>query len=88
MHEIGRERMRDGAYAWNLFHDPNEPGRSIETWLVHSLLELKYRAERETRADELVEMRARTFLKEPASASYYVAAGRPRHQWIGGSAGS
>ena len=88
MHDIGRERMRDGAYAWNLFHDPNEPGRSIETWLVHSLLELKYRAERETRADELVEMRARTFLKEPASASYYVAAGRPRHPWIGGSAGA
>ncbi len=87
MQEIGRERMRDGAYAWNLFHDPNDPGRSIETWLVHSLLELKYRAERETKADELVELRARGLLKEPASASYYIAAGRPRHQWSGGLPG-
>ena len=87
MHEIGRERMRDGAYAWNLFHDPNDPGRSIETWLVHSLLELKYRAERETKADELMELRARNFLKEPASTNYYVAAGRPRHQGNGGTPG-
>ncbi len=87
MREIGRERMRDGAYAWNLFHDPNDPGRSIETWLVHSLLELKYRAERETRADELVEQRARDFLKAPAAANYYVAAAHPRHPWGGGLPG-
>ncbi len=87
MQEIGRERMRDGAYAWNLFHDPNDPSRSIETWLVHSLLEIKYRAERETKADELVELRARGLLKEPAAASYYVAAAHPRHQWSGGLPG-
>lgn len=87
MQEIGRERMRDGAYAWNLFHDPNDSGRSIETWLVHSLLELKYRAERETKADELLELRARGLLKEPAAASYYVAAAQPHHQWTGGLPG-
>ena len=87
MHEIGRERMRDGAYAWNLFHDPNDPGRSIETWLVHSLLELKYRAERETRADERVELRARGLLKAPAVASYFVAAAHARRQAGGGLPG-
>jgi hypothetical protein len=40
MQEIGSERKRDGAYAWNVFDDPNQPGRIIETSLVHSLLEL------------------------------------------------
>jgi len=79
MQEIGHERMRDGAYAWNLFHDPDDRGRAIETWLVHSLLEFKYRAERETRADELIERRAQGYLTAPAQASYYIAAERPHH---------
>ena len=80
MQEIGHERMRDGAYAWNLFHDPDDHGRSIETWLVHSLLELKYRAERETKADELIEQRVQGLLAAPARASYFVAAERPHHR--------
>ena len=84
MQEIGHERMRDGAYAWNLFHDPEDSGRTIETWLVHSLLELKYRAERETKADELIERRAQGLLKAPAQSSYFVAAKRHHHQWRGG----
>jgi MFS family permease len=87
MREIGHERKRDGAYAWNLFHDPEDAARSIETWLVHSLLELKYRAQRETKADELMERRAQGFLTAPAAASYFVAAGRPHHQWRGGLPG-
>jgi MFS family permease len=87
MQEIGHERMRDGAYAWNLFHDPDDPGRSIETWLVHSLLELKYRAERETKADELMERRVQGLLTAPTEASYFVAAERPHHQARGGLPG-
>jgi len=79
MQEIGHERMRDGAYAWNIFHDPEEPGRFIETSLTHSLLELKYRASRETRADELIEEHLGRFLKEPQKASYYVASNRQHH---------
>ena len=55
MQEIGHERRRDGAYAWNIFNDPDDPGRFIETSLVHSLLELKYRTARVTRADDLFE---------------------------------
>ncbi len=34
-----------------------------------------------------MELRARNFLKEPASTNYYVAAGRPRHQGNGGTPG-
>ena len=80
MQEIGHERMRDGAYAWNIFDDPDEPGRFIETSFVHSLLELEYRGARETRADELIEEHLSRFLKEPQKASYYIASNRPHHR--------
>ncbi len=80
MQEIGHERMRDGAYAWNVFHDPEDPGRFIETSLVHSLLELKCRSARETRADELIEAHMDRFLKEPQRPSYFVASKRRHHK--------
>ncbi len=79
MQEIGHERMRDGAYAWNIFEDPDEAGRFIETSLIHSLLELEYRSARETRADELIEEHLAPFLKEPQKESYYVASKRQHH---------
>jgi MFS family permease len=84
MQEIGLERKRDGAYAWHIFEDPNEPGRIIETSLVHSLLELRYRSLRVTKADRLIEEQARAFLQEPPKTSYFVASKRghsPRRQW-------
>ena len=80
MQEIGHERMREGAYAWNIFGDPDEPDKFIETSLVHSLLELKYRRARQTVADELVEEHLGRFLKEPQKASYYVASKRQHHR--------
>ena len=35
----------------------------VETFLVHSLLELRYREARVTKADAIIEDRARQFLK-------------------------
>ncbi|MGA7196292.1 MFS transporter [Roseiarcus sp.] len=81
MQEIGNERMRDGAYAWNVYHDPDDPGRFVETYHVHSLLELKYRAQRETKADALIEERINQFLKEPSRTSYLIASKRRRRGW-------
>jgi MFS family permease len=84
MQEIGSERKRDGAYAWHVFDDPNEPGRVIETSLVHSLLELRYRSLRMTKADQLIEEQARAFLQEPPKPTYFVASKRahhPRRKW-------
>jgi hypothetical protein len=81
--QVGHERMRDGAYAWNVFHDPDDPGRFVETSLVHSLLELKYRRARETKADELIEAHMHKFLKEPQKPSYFVAPQRQHHKWRG-----
>ena len=80
MQEIGHERMRDGAYAWNIFDDPDDPSRFVETSLVHSLLELKYRSARETKADELLEEHVIGLLKEPQKASYYIASKRRHHR--------
>jgi MFS family permease len=80
MQEIGHERMRDGAYAWNVFNDPDDPGRFVETSLVHSLLELRYRIARQTKADELMEAHVTRFLKEPQRPSYFVASKRQHHK--------
>lgn len=80
MQEIGHERMRDGAYAWNIFNDPDDPGRFVETSLVHSLLELKYRTARVTRADALLEEHVVRMLKEPGKPSYFIASPRRDHR--------
>jgi predicted MFS family arabinose efflux permease len=83
MEDIGLERKRDGAYAWHVFEDPNEQGKMVETFLIHSLLELRYREARVTKADEMIENRAARFLKAPAESRYLVAPQRRRrsHWW-------
>jgi MFS family permease len=81
LQEIGQERMRDGAYAWNVYHDPDAPGRFVETYHVHSLLELKYRAARETKADALIEEHMTRYLTEPARDTYLIASKRRHHAW-------
>jgi predicted MFS family arabinose efflux permease len=83
MEDISLERRRDGAYAWHMFEDPNQQGKMIETFLIHSLLELRYREARVTKADEMIENRAAQFLKAPAESRYLVAPQRQRrsHWW-------
>jgi hypothetical protein len=73
MQDIGLERKRDGAYAWHIFEDPEEAGKIIETYLVHSALELKYRQGRVTMADQMMEDQAIQFLKAPSQSRYLVA---------------
>jgi predicted MFS family arabinose efflux permease len=73
MQDISLERRRDGAYAWHMFEDPDEAGKMIETYLIHSVLELKYRQTRITVADEMMEEQASQFLKAPAETRYLVA---------------
>jgi len=81
MRDIGLERRRDGAYAWHIFEDPDEVGKMIETFLVHSALELKYRQARVTMADQTMEDQASKFLKAPPSIRYLVAPERPPRPW-------
>jgi predicted MFS family arabinose efflux permease len=82
MQDISLERRRDGAYAWHMFEDPIEPGKMVETYLIHSALELKYRQARVTVADEMIEDGVNQFLKAQATTRYLVAPQRePRSSW-------
>jgi Transmembrane secretion effector len=81
MHDISLERRRDGAYAWHVFEDPDEPGKVIETYLIHSALELKYRQTRVTVADQIMEEEADKFLTAPTEIRYLVAPQRRHRQW-------
>ncbi len=80
MREIGLERKRDGAYAWNVFEDAADVGRVVETFLVQSLLELKLLRARVTKADRLIEEQAQKYLKEPRKVTFLVAPKRSRQQ--------
>ncbi|HEV7479414.1 MAG TPA: MFS transporter [Roseiarcus sp.] len=83
MQDISLERKRDGAYAWHMFEDPNQLGKMVETFLIPSLLELRYREARVTKADEMIENRAAQFWKAPAESRFLVAPQRQRrsHWW-------
>ena len=83
MQDVSLERKRDGAYAWHMFEDPNQEGKMVETFLIHSLLELRYREARVTMADQIIEDRAARFLKAPAESRFLVAPQRRRrsHWW-------
>jgi MFS family permease len=81
MQDVGLERRRDGAYAWHIFEDPDEAGKMIETYLVHSALELKFRQARVTVADQMMEDQAIQFLKAPPQTRYLVAPQRLMRPW-------
>jgi MFS family permease len=82
MQDISLERRRGGAYAWHIFEDPIVPGKMIETYLIHSALELKYRQARLTTADQMIEDGVNQFLKAPASTRYLVGPQHaPRPSW-------
>jgi predicted MFS family arabinose efflux permease len=79
MQEVGLERKRDGGYAWNVFEDPDHAGKVVETFLIHSALELKYREARVTMADQTLFDQVRQFLKAPPETRYLIAPKRNRH---------
>jgi predicted MFS family arabinose efflux permease len=85
VNEIGLERKRDGAYAWGVFEDTRVSGRIVETFLIHSLLELKHLRTRVTKADRMIEEQASAFLKEPRKVTFLVAPKRHRHKRRKGS---
>jgi hypothetical protein len=78
MHDVGLERKRDGAYAWGAFEDAAVEGRFVETFLVQSLLELKYLRARVTNADRAIEQKAFSYLLKSPQVSFLVAPRRQR----------
>lgn len=67
MEEVRPIRLRDGAFRWELFCDPAEPGRFVETFEVASWAEHMRQHERATVADQEVESRALCYQKPGAS---------------------
>lgn len=65
MHELRRERMRDGAFQWGLFRDTARPERFVENFLVESWAEHLRQHERVTRADQDAEECAKSFHRGP-----------------------
>ncbi|MGD0186086.1 MAG: MFS transporter [Roseiarcus sp.] len=76
--EMGRERKRDGAFAWGVFEDAAESGRFLETFLIESWLELKHLRERVTNADRMLEEEIRQLLAESPKVTFLTASARTR----------
>ncbi len=81
MQEIGRERQRDGAFAWNVFESPAGDGRMIETSLLASYQEFEYARARVSKADLLIQVLAQAYLKALPKVEFLVAAKRLRKPW-------
>ena len=75
MHEVRLERLRDGALRWELFHDPADPQRYVETFLVESWVEHLRQHERVTLADREAEAHVRALHRgsTPVAVSHLVA---------------
>ena len=64
MQEVRRMRRRNGAYFWQLFHDPEDPTRFVETFMDESWLEHLRQHERASVADRQIRERAKQYLAE------------------------
>jgi MFS family permease len=75
MQEVRLERLRDGALRWELFHDPADPQRYVETFLVESWVEHLRQHERVTLSDREAEASARALHlgPTPVDVSHLVA---------------
>ena len=71
--EVGRQRRRDGAYAWGIFEDVSEKGLFLETFLIESWLEALHLRERVTNADRLREVYVHGLLREPPTVTLLIA---------------
>ena len=73
--DLGQERRRDGAYAWDVFEDAAEKGRFLETFMVASWLEHLRQHQRVTNADRVVQDAIRQFdaAAEP-KVTHFIAA--------------
>ncbi|MGY4310977.1 MFS transporter [Bradyrhizobium sp. JR3.5] len=75
LQELGQQRRRDGAYAWDIFEDAAEEGRFLETFLVASWLEHLRQHQRVTNADRVVQDAIRQYdAKAEPKVSHFVAA--------------
>jgi predicted MFS family arabinose efflux permease len=77
LESLGRERRRDGAYAWGVFEDTAIEGRMVETFLVESWLEHLRQHERVTNADRVLQDLVRRFHTQGAPTVAHLVAAEP-----------
>ena len=80
MTPIRRQRRRDGAITWGLFHDLAEPGRMVESFTVASWSEHERQHGRTVVGDAEAQASARALLvtADDPVVTHLVAAHRPR----------
>jgi quinol monooxygenase YgiN len=64
MQHVREMRRRNGAYFWQLFHDPEEPTHFVETFMDESWMEHLRQHERASVADREIQRRAKQYLVE------------------------
>jgi MFS family permease len=62
MQHVREMRRRNGAYFWQLFHDPENPARFVETFMDESWMEHLRQHERASVADREIQRRAKQYL--------------------------
>jgi MFS family permease len=72
--QLRQARLRDGAFAWDLFQDASDPGLYVETILDESWVEHLRHHERVTEADRVIQDRIAALLREPPVVRHLVAA--------------
>lgn len=78
MFDLRSERLRDGAYDWDVYEDAAEAGRMVETFLVSSWLEHQRQHHRVTSADQDLQARIVKFHVGPTPpAARHLIAARP-----------
>jgi quinol monooxygenase YgiN len=75
---LGVTRRRDGAYAWGVFQDTEDPELFLEYFIVQSWVEHMRQHERISRADEALQAKVRELHKgtEPPQTSHLIALGQ------------
>jgi MFS family permease len=87
---VRRQRRRDGAYNWGLFHDLEAPGHMVESYYVSTWSEHERQHHRATAADDLEQSAARALLvSDGTEVHHHIAPSRPKrhHRSIVSSAG-
>jgi MFS family permease len=59
--DVRAERLRDGAYDWDIFEDAADSSRMLETFLVPSWIEHQRQHQRVTKADHLAQEKVSKF---------------------------
>jgi MFS family permease len=77
MRPVRRQRQRDGGYNWGLFHDLEDPGRLVESFVVTTWAEHERQHHRSIAADADEQAAARALLVGDGPVVHHLIAAQP-----------